>query len=89
MHHRPVICSGVGGMAEKVTEGVDGLHFRIGDAKDLAAVMKRVARSPEEWRRLRSGIAPVYSMEESVEAHREIYGGLLASRGRMHAESSA
>ena len=36
MHGRPVICSDIGGMAEKVTDGVDGLHFRGGDPEDLA-----------------------------------------------------
>ena len=29
MHGRPVICSDIGGMAEKVNDGVDGLHFRV------------------------------------------------------------
>ena len=28
---RPVICSDIGGMAEAVTDGHDGLHFRTGD----------------------------------------------------------
>ena len=31
LHGRPVICSDIGGMAEKVTDGVNGLHFRAGD----------------------------------------------------------
>lgn len=37
----PVICSGIGGMAEKVIDGVSGFHFRMGSAQDLAAVMRR------------------------------------------------
>ena len=28
-HGRPMICSNIGGMAEKITDGVDGLHFRV------------------------------------------------------------
>ncbi len=32
----PILCSGVGGMAEKVVDGVSGIHFRLGDAGDLA-----------------------------------------------------
>jgi glycosyltransferase involved in cell wall biosynthesis len=32
----PVICTGIGGMAEKVTDGVSGLHFTRNDASDLA-----------------------------------------------------
>ena len=35
-HGRPVICSDIGGMSEKVTDGVNGLHFRRGDPRDLA-----------------------------------------------------
>jgi glycosyltransferase involved in cell wall biosynthesis len=32
----PVLCSNIGGMAEKVSPGRDGLHFKAGDARDLA-----------------------------------------------------
>ena len=35
-YQTPVICAGIGGMAEKVTDGVNGLHFRVGDAQHLA-----------------------------------------------------
>ena len=34
-HGRPMICSNIGGMAEKITDGVDGLHFRVGSSEDL------------------------------------------------------
>jgi len=40
---RPVICSGIGGMAEKVVDGVTGLHFDMGDAADLARVIRLAA----------------------------------------------
>lgn len=40
---RPVICTGIGGMAEKVRDGVSGLHFRRGDAADLARVIAGAA----------------------------------------------
>ena len=79
MHRRPVICSDLGGMAEKVTAGVDGLHFPAGDADALAATLERAAASPAEWRRLRDGIQPVYSMAEAVEEHIALYRALLAS----------
>ena len=35
-HGLPVICSGIGGMAEKVADGVNGLHFSAGDPASLA-----------------------------------------------------
>src|SRR5206468_9824573 len=62
LHGRPVICSDIGGMAEKVTDGVNGLHFRCGDADSLADVMRRAAAQPELWDRLREGIPQVHPM---------------------------
>jgi glycosyltransferase involved in cell wall biosynthesis len=59
---RPVICSDVGGMAEKVRDGVDGLHFRVGDPESLAATIRRAVTTPGLWERLREGIPPVHSM---------------------------
>src|SRR5581483_3551015 len=43
MFGRPVICSNVGAMAERVRDGVDGLHFEMGDAASLARTIKRAA----------------------------------------------
>jgi len=40
---RPVICTGIGGMAEKVPNRRSGLHFRLNDAADLARVMGEAA----------------------------------------------
>jgi glycosyltransferase involved in cell wall biosynthesis len=40
---RPVICSGIGGMAEKVHDGVSGLHFKVNDHFDLVRVLKKAA----------------------------------------------
>jgi glycosyltransferase involved in cell wall biosynthesis len=38
-----VICTGIGGMAEKVVNRRSGLHFRAGDGADLAKVMIEAA----------------------------------------------
>ncbi len=48
---RPVICSGIGGMAEMVEPGQAGLHVAPGDAAALADTM-RAACDPELWGRL-------------------------------------
>jgi len=40
---RPVICTSLGGMAEKVPNRRSGLHFRLNDAADLARVMAEAA----------------------------------------------
>lgn len=38
---RPVICSGIGGMAEKVENGISGYHFQPGSAAHLANMMRK------------------------------------------------
>ena len=77
MHGRPVICSDIGGMAEKVEDGVSGLQFRTGDARSLADTMRAAARDPELWSRLQRGIPEVYWMDEAVESISGIYDELL------------
>ena len=44
---RPVICSNIGGMAEKVRPDVDGLHFDARNSLDLAEVLTRVVNDPQ------------------------------------------
>jgi glycosyltransferase involved in cell wall biosynthesis len=87
-HGRPVICSDIGGMSEKVTDGVNGLHFRTGDAHDLAETMRRAAETPGLWEELRSGVPrePGHSIEEDVAIMTAIYKGLLERDGRTGTE---
>lgn len=42
---RPVICPGIGGMAEMVQDGISGHHFRANDAADLARLLRRLILS--------------------------------------------
>jgi len=82
---RPVICSDIGGMAEKVRDGVNGLHFKAGDSASLARTMEGAVEAPGLWERLRSGIEPVYSMSDHVAALGNIYEGLLGQKEVAHA----
>lgn len=75
-HRRPVICSDIGGMAEKVDDGVNGLHFRAGDPRSLADTLERAVTEPGLWERLREGIRPVYAMDDHIRALEEIYDEL-------------
>ena len=77
MHRRPVICSGVGGMAEKVDDRVSGLHFRVNDPHDLAEAMLAAADDPEMWSRLRERMPRVTSIEECVSEHVRLYDSLM------------
>jgi len=76
MHRRPVICSNIGGMAEKVRDDVDGLHFRVNDPDSLADTLLRAAHTEGLWERLRESIRPVFSVDRAVAAHVALYRSL-------------
>jgi glycosyltransferase involved in cell wall biosynthesis len=79
---RPVICSDVGAMKEKVTHGVSGLHFRRGDPESLAAAIRLATDSPALWQELRSGIPPVRSVDDDVETLIATYREIVAKNRR-------
>lgn len=76
-HGRPVICSNVGGMAEKVEDEVNGLHFRLGDAPHLAETLRRAATEEGLWERLRAGIPDVYKIEDHASRLAGFYHSLI------------
>jgi glycosyltransferase involved in cell wall biosynthesis len=71
--HRPVICTGIGGMAEKVPDGVSGLHFRLGDAADLVRVLT-LAADRETFGRLQAGIPPVIDAIGMAQCYLDTFG---------------
>jgi glycosyltransferase involved in cell wall biosynthesis len=87
-HRRPVICSGIGGMAEAVRDGVDGLWFRPGDAEHLADRLQQ-ALDPLLWERLANGITPPRGIEHSAAEHLALYQRLLGDRSPAPAERPA
>lgn len=78
-HRRPVICGDVGGMAELVADGRDGLHAAPGDAEALAAVMGRAAGDARLWQRLVAGIAQPPDLDDVARAHLALYRGTPAA----------
>jgi glycosyltransferase involved in cell wall biosynthesis len=82
MYARPVICSDIGGMAEKVRNEVDGLHFRARDHESLAEAIARAATSPELWSKLRKGRPDIYTMDDQVAALTELYEKLARRKQR-------
>jgi glycosyltransferase involved in cell wall biosynthesis len=74
---RPVICSDLGGMAEKVTHERDGLRFAPGDPGALAAVLRRAATEPALWQRLREGIRPPHGIDAHARTLTAAYERLL------------
>jgi glycosyltransferase involved in cell wall biosynthesis len=80
MHGRPVICSGIGGLAEKVTDEANGLHFTVGDSGSLARVIERAVTERGLWERLREGMPDVPTVEEQSARLTRLYRELLERR---------
>ena len=85
LHGRPVICSDIGGMAEKVTDGVNGLHFHVGNPDRLAQTLRKAVRAPDLWQTLHSDIPEIYDTKDAAAAMSDIYKTLLKERAAVGA----
>ena len=72
----PVVVSRLGGMTELVSDGVNGLHFEAGNAKDLARVLQRFVDEPDLRANLQRGIEPVKTVQQEMEELLEVYGAV-------------
>jgi glycosyltransferase involved in cell wall biosynthesis len=73
MFGRPVICSNVGGMAERVTHEADGLHFEMGDPASLAASLGRAATEDGLWDRLHASVPEPPSRTAMADGYLALY----------------
>ena len=64
--HTPLLVSDIGGMAEYVPDGQNGLQFKVGDDEDLASQMRRLIREPDLLPALSRSFPPVKSVEENA-----------------------
>jgi glycosyltransferase involved in cell wall biosynthesis len=78
---KPVICSGIGAMKEKVEDGVNGIHFRRGDPESLASTIRYATSSEHLWEQLHDGIPKVKSIKEDVDSLIATYREVLTSKG--------
>ena len=62
----PVVASDLGGMAEMVRDGVDGLLFPAGDSEALAAQLRRLLVDKSLLQTLRRGIRPMMSIDDDA-----------------------
>lgn len=80
----PVIVSGHGALPEMVTHNVNGLHFKPGDANDLAIQLRRLSEEPDLLPTLVAGIRPLKPFAEEVVEVVAIYRDLQHSRLAPH-----
>ena len=74
---KPVICSNIGGMAEKITHGVNGLHFEVSRPASLAEVLADLAMHPEKLAALTAGVRPPPTAQEVLDLHLKLYNEVL------------
>jgi glycosyltransferase involved in cell wall biosynthesis len=78
LHGRPVICSDIGAMVERIEHGVNGLHFRVGDPRSLATAIRQAVDTRGLWDELRDGMTDPHTMEAHLETLVNLYGALCA-----------
>jgi glycosyltransferase involved in cell wall biosynthesis len=73
LNRRPVICSDIGGMAEKVRDGQDGFHFQAGSAWSLANLLRDLAQRPARLAALQSTLAVPPTLRDTAAATLRLY----------------
>jgi glycosyltransferase involved in cell wall biosynthesis len=74
-NNRPVICSDIGGMAEKVRNGIDGFHFRHGSAQELGYLLRTLHDDPDLLAGVRRSMRSPAPVGDLVAKHLALYTG--------------
>jgi len=74
-HGRPLIGSDIGGMVEKITDGVNGYNFRSGSSNSLKQTILKACEENESWDLVASDIPSPLTISECADKHMGIYYG--------------
>jgi len=74
----PVICSNIGGMAEKIDHLETGLHFQVGRPDSLAEQITWAVENIEATSELAQNISREYDPSSDMKSHLGLYKDLLA-----------
>lgn len=81
----PVVGSNLGGIAEKVKHGVDGLLVPASDVKAWADAFAKLALEPDFLDKLRQGIQPVRTISMEASDSVTLYKSILAEQSESAA----
>jgi len=82
----PVIGSALGGLTDKIRDGIDGVLVTPFDSVDAwGAVLDRLARAPGSVRELAAGITPPRSMLDVARDMTAVYHALSAGHAGWQA----
>lgn len=74
----PVVASDLGGMAELIRHGVDGLLFKADDAPDLERQLARLMETPDLIASLRANAPAVKTLDQDMTELLDVYDQVLA-----------
>lgn len=83
LQRTPVVTSAIGGMRELVGHERDGLHFRAGDAQDLAGALGRLLAQPHLLQEFRERLPLVKSLEQDASEWEQRYSALRGVRATV------
>jgi glycosyltransferase involved in cell wall biosynthesis len=75
-NRRPIICSDIGGMAEKVRDGIDGFHFPVGNSVALASLLLKIAERPGLLADFAGTIKSPATADEITDRYAQLYTSL-------------
>lgn len=85
----PVVCTNLGGMAELVRHGENGLMFEMGDVQSLRERLLELIREPQRLHQLRPDRTRLKTIDENADQLECSYGELLSRSGNAtHSEMS-
>jgi glycosyltransferase involved in cell wall biosynthesis len=73
----PILCSNIGGMAEKVRPGIDGFHFPVGSGPGLAATLRDLSGKRDSLAAISRGMRRPDAPDITVQQHLDLYDRLL------------
>jgi glycosyltransferase involved in cell wall biosynthesis len=75
-NRRPIVCSDIGGMAENVRDGLDGLHFPVGNSVALASLLMKLVKTPSKLTALAATMQTPPSVERTTARYARLYASL-------------
>jgi glycosyltransferase involved in cell wall biosynthesis len=76
-NRRPVLCSDIGGMAEKVRDGIDGFHFSAGSPIALATLVRRLTEDRAKLASLTAKLTGEPELISGLPEYMAMYDGLM------------
>ena len=73
MFGRPVIASAIGGLKERVADGVNGFTFPARDARALADILVALAGNEQKWLKAHAQIKQPWTERDMLEAHETLW----------------